>query len=241
MEYYTTDSNVRPIQCLSGLDYGVFASPVEDTSNSTTSLCHHLGTIQIPIGSNPTPVRSLDLGAGLQLSWAEPDCMECYKKNGRCGFNSYSNLEVNCFDAPRHGIRKETIVAITLAFAAPSLFFLCCITYYSLRAICRRRRRHNTIGIALAELPARQTTAVGLDISIIESYPKVTLGESRRLPKPDENSCPICLGEYLAKETLRSLPHCSHCFHADCIDEWLKLNGSCPVCRSTPMSTPGVT
>ncbi|KAK9665255.1 hypothetical protein RND81_14G100400 [Saponaria officinalis] len=243
IDYYESLGHVKSIQCLSGLMYVVFASPYEDTSNSTTKLCNYLGTVQLPVGSNPRSVQSLDLVAGLRLSWVEPDCKGCYMKSGRCGFNNYSSLEVNCFDVPRHGIRKETIVAITLAFAAPSLFFACCITYYSIRAICGRRRRDNTIGVAIATLPTQQqqTVPMGLETSIIESYPKVILGESRRLPRPDENNCPICLGEYLAKDSLRSLPNCGHCFHSDCVDEWLRLNGSCPVCRNTPTSTPEIT
>lgn len=75
---------------------------------------------------------------------------------------------------------------------------------------------------------------MGLDGPTIESYPKIVLGESKRLPKVDDATCAICLSEYEAKETLRTIPPCQHCFHADCIDEWLKLNGTCPVCRNSP-------
>jgi hypothetical protein len=33
---------------------------------------------------------------------------------------------------------------------------------------------------------------------------------------------------------LRSIPECNHYFHAACIDEWLKMNGTCPICRNSP-------
>nr|POE49988.1 ring-h2 finger protein atl68 [Quercus suber] len=37
---------------------------------------------------------------------------------------------------------------------------------------------------------------------------------------------------------LRMMPECRHYFHLLCIDAWLKLNGSCPVCRNSPLPTP---
>jgi hypothetical protein len=55
-----------------------------------------------------------------------------------------------------------------------------------------------------------------------------------RLPKPNDNTCPICLSEYQPKETLKTIPECQHCFHAECIDEWLSLNATCPICRNSP-------
>ncbi|KAF5442267.1 hypothetical protein F2P56_034946 [Juglans regia] len=80
----------------------------------------------------------------------------------------------------------------------------------------------------------QSTLVLGLDGPTIESYPKIVLGESRRLPKPDDHTCPICLSEYRPKETLKPIPKCQHCFHAACIDEWLKLNATCPICRNPP-------
>ncbi|XP_074293691.1 putative RING-H2 finger protein ATL21A [Silene latifolia] len=243
--YTKTLGNVTPVRCLSNLRYDVVASPVEViTINATSSRCSYLGTIQIPTWSQSDKVQSLDLGTGIRLSWAGPECGECYMKGGRCGFKSYSSLDVGCFNIPHNGLRKKTLVAIALAFTAPFVFFTCCITYLTIRAICSRRRRLNLINIALATPTTQQPHTVvvnGLDRSTIESYPKVVLGESRRLPKADDKICPICLGEYLAKETLRTLPHCGHCFHAECVDEWLELNASCPVCRNTPPNNSGIT
>ncbi|KAI3923632.1 hypothetical protein MKW98_011262 [Papaver atlanticum] len=42
--------------------------------------------------------------------------------------------------------------------------------------------------------------------------------------------CSICLGKYADNEKLRVLP-CSHFFHVDCVDKWLKMNSTCPLCK----------
>ncbi|XP_060675315.1 putative RING-H2 finger protein ATL69 isoform X1 [Ziziphus jujuba] len=93
-------------------------------------------------------------------------------------------------------------------------------------------------------LPTTTTTTItssepvvlvmGLDGSIIESYPKIVVGESRRLPKPNEGPCSICLSEYQPNDSLRCIPECNHCFHSDCIDEWLRMTATCPMCRNSP-------
>ncbi|KAJ9190528.1 hypothetical protein P3X46_001716 [Hevea brasiliensis] len=82
---------------------------------------------------------------------------------------------------------------------------------------------------------------VGLDGPTIESYPKLVLGDSRRLPKPNNGPCSICLSDYRSKDTIRCIPDCHHCFHADCIDEWLKMSATCPLCRNSPAPSAGST
>ncbi|KAF7274025.1 hypothetical protein GWI33_013289 [Rhynchophorus ferrugineus] len=44
-------------------------------------------------------------------------------------------------------------------------------------------------------------------------------------------SCVICLEDFREHETIKKLP-CNHTFHINCIDHWLKINGTCPLCRS---------
>ncbi|KAJ4846435.1 hypothetical protein Tsubulata_037272 [Turnera subulata] len=75
---------------------------------------------------------------------------------------------------------------------------------------------------------------VGLDESSLSLYPTLVLGESRRLPKPNDGPCSICLCDYQPKDRIRCIPDCHHCFHTDCIDGWLKMNATCPLCRNSP-------
>ncbi|KAG2257444.1 hypothetical protein Bca4012_094626 [Brassica carinata] len=42
--------------------------------------------------------------------------------------------------------------------------------------------------------------------------------------------CAICLEELKVEERVKEMP-CKHRFHGGCIEKWLGLHGSCPVCR----------
>ncbi|CAN0843766.1 Putative RING-H2 finger protein ATL69 [Linum grandiflorum] len=79
---------------------------------------------------------------------------------------------------------------------------------------------------------------VGLDPTAIDSLPKIVVGESKRLPRPNNGPCSICLADYRANDTLRCIPDCNHCFHADCVDQWLRVTATCPLCRVSPAPTP---
>ncbi|KAJ4719990.1 E3 ubiquitin-protein ligase SDIR1 [Melia azedarach] len=50
------------------------------------------------------------------------------------------------------------------------------------------------------------------------------------LKTEDELTCTVCLEQVNVGETVRSLP-CLHQFHANCIDPWLRQQGTCPVCK----------
>ncbi|XP_055803504.1 uncharacterized protein LOC129872572 [Solanum dulcamara] len=42
--------------------------------------------------------------------------------------------------------------------------------------------------------------------------------------------CSICLLDFESGEEAKEMP-CKHRFHSICIDKWLGINGSCPICR----------
>lgn len=51
-------------------------------------------------------------------------------------------------------------------------------------------------------------------------------------PLPGEQTtCPVCIAPFEKKEELKSLP-CCHFYHKECIDRWLMVGHSCPVCKA---------
>ncbi|PSR96845.1 E3 ubiquitin-protein like [Actinidia chinensis var. chinensis] len=54
--------------------------------------------------------------------------------------------------------------------------------------------------------------------------------EKERAISGEDAVCCICLTKYAEKDELRELP-CFHFFHVECVDKWLKINASCPLCK----------
>lgn len=46
-----------------------------------------------------------------------------------------------------------------------------------------------------------------------------------------QTTCAVCMMEFEKNEELRGL-HCTHHFHMECIDKWLSVGTTCPVCKS---------
>eukprot|EP00397_Hematodinium_sp_SG-2012_P015044 GEMP01015315.1.p1 GENE.GEMP01015315.1~~GEMP01015315.1.p1 ORF type:complete len:467 (+),score=91.94 GEMP01015315.1:53-1402(+) len=45
-----------------------------------------------------------------------------------------------------------------------------------------------------------------------------------------QKQCMVCLSDFEADEAVRKLP-CTHVFHCNCIDEWLRRCTDCPICK----------
>ncbi|ESN91326.1 hypothetical protein HELRODRAFT_69981 [Helobdella robusta] len=43
--------------------------------------------------------------------------------------------------------------------------------------------------------------------------------------------CVVCMCEFEARQKIRILP-CKHHYHSKCVDKWLKMNRTCPICRN---------
>lgn len=54
--------------------------------------------------------------------------------------------------------------------------------------------------------------------------------EKERTVSGEDAVCCICLSNYIDNDELRELP-CTHFFHAECVDKWLKINATCPLCK----------
>ncbi|KAJ6856014.1 hypothetical protein NC651_040582 [Populus alba x Populus x berolinensis] len=109
--------------------------------------------------------------------------------------------------------------------------FLCALGIKSI-ARCAIRCGHR-IGFETPQQAASRLAAAtntGLMKSALGQIPVVTYESGLNIQATD---CTICLGEFSEGEEVRVLPKCSHGFHVKCIDKWLLLHSSCPLCRQT--------
>ncbi|XP_075512781.1 RING-H2 finger protein ATL66-like [Primulina tabacum] len=124
-----------------------------------------------------------------------------------------SNLQINGTVLFFIGV---TLLCITILF---TVLFLC-----SRWASRRRLPPSNSSTHAAAPKPA-----LGLDPVAVDDIPVVMYGAAAEASAGAE--CCICLGLFGDADEVKILPQCRHCFHSGCLDEWLKKQPSCPLCR----------
>lgn len=83
----------------------------------------------------------------------------------------------------------------------------------------------------------------GVDEATIVSYPRLQYSQAAEediihSDKGSNSSCSICLLDYQGTDTVRVLPECKHFFHVRCVDPWLKLHSTCPICRNQMITPP---
>ncbi|TQE01781.1 hypothetical protein C1H46_012581 [Malus baccata] len=169
----------------------------------------------------------------IELTWKVPDCRSCEERGQVCELKKGKRLQIRCFVGVSSDPSKSRKNGIRMGVGIPELLLSIWLGLHCCGRMTEVSGRNQPI-VELSTVTNRQPRAItiGLDGPTIESYPKTQLGEKLELPKPNDNTCPICLCEYQSMETLRTIPDCEHYFHANCIDEWLKLNATCPLCRN---------
>lgn len=142
--------------------------------------------------------------------------------NGNNTTSSYYNGDNN-FDS------NMVIILVVLLCA-----LICALGLNSIARCALRCTRRLADGAADGVAPPLAST--GLDKKALRQIPVAVYSSEMQIPATD---CSICLGELTQGEKVRILPRCNHGFHVRCIDKWLVLHSSCPVCRQPlvdPMS-----
>lgn len=69
----------------------------------------------------------------------------------------------------------------------------------------------------------------GSEVAVFKEYCTV----KHKAPEKEELTadCPICTEVLEDDSSVIRMPVCSHSFHLDCIDRWLKNKSTCPMCR----------
>lgn len=73
-------------------------------------------------------------------------------------------------------------------------------------------------------------------ISTLPYLSEVKLCNSNNINSISSCCCSICLMDYKESDLLRMLPRCGHLFHVTCVDPWLRMKLTCPVCRKSYQS-----
>jgi len=99
----------------------------------------------------------------------------------------------------------------------------------------------STVNPFAGAVPANYVHDIGYsyeDLVSLEPVPRglksfdhlpTTVYEGQELPS-NQTTCAVCMADFETAEELRSL-HCTHHFHKDCIDKWLGVATTCPVCK----------
>ena len=114
--------------------------------------------------------------------------------------------------------------ATAVVFVSIVLCFILLCTYCRCarqRAIAGARRRVMRELVPGAALFLRPAAAA--------LPPVVPYAGAARKGLPED--CPICLESFGGDDGVRVVPACGHLYHAPCIDRWLDMRNSCPVCR----------
>ncbi|KAK4262897.1 hypothetical protein QN277_028392 [Acacia crassicarpa] len=199
--------------------------------------CDPISSASLPYSVTNGPYW-MNLNDEIGLQWNTPSCGDCVAKQGRCDFLTDTGLEVACYLPHRPGLSKFAKLGLSLGMGIPGLLCVIWIVYLCTgkRRESEERRRRSDIELNHNIAGRSSVVVMGLDGETIEKYPMTRIGDSGRLPDPNNNVCSICLGEYLPQDALRTIPDCNHYFHANCIDSWLHMNASCPLCRKLPHS-----
>ena len=67
------------------------------------------------------------------------------------------------------------------------------------------------------------------DQEILNELPETTIDDVNKLD-PEKRNCVICLEDFKNGDKATVLP-CIHLFHTLCIQNWLKTQNSCPICK----------
>lgn len=121
--------------------------------------------------------------------------------------------------SPTYVLCLSMLIINYIQICLPCIIALCMIPVFCFCMPCLIR--------LLARLQNLTESSKGASDALINTIPTTVVTENL---SEEERSCPICLSEMEVGTEVRNLP-CNHIFHKGCVDEWLRVNASCPTCR----------
>lgn len=161
------------------------------------------------------------------------------------GVGSSASIQMPIASLVSLGIMSLLAILILLAIFRwlRPVFFGMTVTQFNVAGIAWGiNTNRDSVGVMQSGVEA--DTNRGNSRAKLEACPKTIysgkLLEDFRPPGSEEQrekimcSCTICLDDYQESvDVLRLLPECGHMFHGACIDQWLALSPTCPICRQS--------
>ncbi|KAL9176369.1 hypothetical protein ABFS82_02G174500 [Erythranthe guttata] len=215
---------VFAIDCLSNKTNSTVASASVPSDLMLETGCTVVGSWLLPVFITGQ-FEFHGINSDLYLTWNSASCRACEEDdhqtdNGGHKEKLWSRFAESAYFVP--------------SFVATAMFVVICLLQIT-KSVADRNERSYDQSDAATSAPQN---ADGLDESKIRirAYTElVVLSESRRNMGNDFSNiaCSICLEIYVDEDNLRKIAKCGHLFHADCIELWLRKNGTCPVCRTS--------
>lgn len=184
-------------------------------------------------------------GYPLCLTESMKGCQPCPLEHARCIDRTTAHS-----DRGRHGVAIELDFCIGLCdegfhlewhdetmiqchrdaetFPSLGLYVICCLALFIMYCLALLRM--------LSCRPSLLTVARGICARF--KMRLIGIRCPRRLSADiARDECPICLNKWSPNDIVRKLPcpaagRHGHCFHAACIDQWLKTSRRCPMCNN---------
>ena len=69
--------------------------------------------------------------------------------------------------------------------------------------------------------------------AVAGKLPRIMFSNMQRtLPMYRDEMCVICQFSFEPNDELKLMPNCTHCFHTDCADAWIKDHDACATCKA---------
>jgi hypothetical protein len=62
-------------------------------------------------------------------------------------------------------------------------------------------------------------------------FPIVNMEKKKVVEKLKDEICSICIDNIINNEKVRKIRFCTHYFHSGCLQDWIKVNETCPNCK----------
>ncbi|KAJ0771325.1 putative transcription factor C2H2 family [Helianthus annuus] len=135
--------------------------------------------------------------------------------------------------------KPDNNVTYVLGLAFAIIILLFTLSYASYK--CRRDTRSSSPPEGDDQRFRTTLVSRGVDDDVLKTFPEFVYSEVMMAGKGDSlvdangSGCSICLADYKPADVIRLLPECGHLFHRKCIDKWLRVHPTCPVCRNSPL------